>query len=455
MKNDVAQKNGRLLNFIDNIQGDKVIWMITIMLILFSIVTIFSSTTLLVTSSKSRLDIFVEQMYTVAAGIAIIFICYKIPYIWIFRTLSQLGYIVSISLLACLVLRIGTEELNDAVRSLKIAGFQVHVYEIVKVAMVMYLAWAMNSLENNSFWITRKLAEKFKWLSWINSGIAQKWIYIFIPILSVCVCILEGSASSAIFIGGIMFITVFVGGIKIRDMLVIVAMGIIGLAVCIGAYYMSGGKVFKRVGTVKERLAMNQKREDILELTPGTIEFQHALDKIKQPESAKLAVKEGGLIGKLPGGSTQKYVVPLIFSDYMYSFIIEEYGLIGGILIFILYTSLLARGSLIVRSCENNFAKTAVAGLTVLISGQAMMHMFINADVGLLTGQTLPMISHGTSSFLAFSVAFGVLLSISKMAKKNIDKKTMEAEPLIKNDDVQAGLNDLDEFDTELNNKTA
>ena len=115
-----------------------------------------------------------------------------------------------------------------------------------------------------------------------------------------------------------------------------------------------------------------------------------------------------------------RYVVPIMFEDYMFSFIVEEYGLIGGILVIILYISLLARGSLIVRNCDNLFAKTAVAGLVILITGQAMMHIMINCDLGPLTGQTLPMISHGKSSFLMFCLAFGIILSISRMAKKKI-----------------------------------
>ena len=98
----------------------------------------------------------------------------------------------------------------------------------------------------------------------------------------------------------------------------------------------------------------------------------------------------------------------------MFSFIIEEYGILfGAIPLLILYLSLLARGSIIVRNCDNVFAKTSVGGLCLLISFQAVVHMMIN--VGLLpsTGQTLPMISEGKGSFLMFCLAFGIILSIS------------------------------------------
>ena len=91
-------------------------------------------------------------------------------------------------------------------------------------------------------------------------------------------------------------------------------------------------------------------------------------------------------------------------------------------MIIILFGSLLARGAILVRNCTNTFAQTAIGGLVVMISGQALMHMMINADLGPLTGQTLPMISHGNSSFLAFSIAFGIILATSRMVKKQMEQ---------------------------------
>ena len=146
-----------------------------------------------------------------------------------------------------------------------------------------------------------------------------------------------------------------------------------------------------------------------------------------------------------------------MYEDYMFSFIIEEYGLIGGIIVIILYISLLARASIIIRNCENMYAKMAVAGLSCLIVGQAMFHIVINSDVGILTGQTLPLISHGTSSFWCFSIAFGVILSISRMAARKIERQTAKAEPLFEvheSDEIKGGLDDLDAFENSDINET-
>ena len=164
-----------------------------------------------------------------------------------------------------------------------------------------------------------------------------------------------------------------------------------------------------------------------------------------------IAVHEGGLLGKGIGNSTQKYRVQNIYGDYMYSFIIEEYGLIGGIIILILYVSLLARGSLIASNCSNEYAKIAVGGLSILITGQAFMHMMVNVDIGPMTGQTLPLISHGSFAFIIFCTAFGVILSISRMARKQIMLEEENADPLYiredNNDDIQASVDIVEQID--------
>ena len=147
------------------------------------------------------------------------------------------------------------------------------------------------------------------------------------------------------------------------------------------------------------------------------------------------------------GNSTQKYYVPLIYSDYMFSFIIEEFGLIGGIIIMLLYLSLIARCSTIISLCSNEFAKTAIGGLAFLITGQAFLHILVNADIIPMTGQTLPLLSDGASAFLMFCLAFGIILSISKMANKKM-KKVEEAQ-LTSIDDIRETITQLEQIDDE------
>ena len=427
------KKKSTFWNFFDNLEGDKVVWMIALLLMLISIVAIFSSTSqLAISQNTSRMAIVTEQIKISILGLALIILCYSIRSIGFFRVFSQLGYAISMFFLIILAThkQIGPIKpimVNSAWRIVQIGGFQVHVFEIVKVAMVMYLAWAVNAYRNDKFRIANLLGKKYKF--W-NKPLVKKIVYIYFPIFTVCIGIMVGSLSSTIFIGGIMFVTILIGGISVKE--------------------LDTGGFDTAVSDASSDSIDNQ--IEILRTEPrNSKKFQETLDKMKQPVSAKIAIHEGGLIGKGPGRSTQRYVVPIMFEDYMFSFIVEEYGLLGGILVIILYISLLARGSIIARNCDNHFAKTAVAGLVLLITGQAMMHIMINCDLGPLTGQTLPLVSHGNSSFLMFSLAFGIILSISKMARRKIAREAERAAPLVEhdqNDEIVSRLDDLDVLDT-------
>jgi cell division protein FtsW len=271
---------------------------------------------------------------------------------------------------------------------------------------------------------------------------------------------MPGSNSSAIFIGGILIATLLVGGIPMREVFIAAAACFAGLFLIIGIYKVSDGEMFGRVGTLLSRLEATYSPAILEEVDSngkfvapeGSTEFRKRLDKIQQPFGAKVAVHEGGIFGKGSGNSTQKYVVAVMYGDYMFSFIVEEYGLWGAFFVIILYVSLLARGSTIARLCSNEYAKIAVGGLSVLITGQAFMHMFVNVDIGPMTGQTLPLISHGSFAFLVFCIAFGVILSISRMARKRIQEEEEAAIPIYDNsaDDIQVSMDILEHIDRDL-----
>lgn len=436
---ETAEDPKGIWRLIDRIQGDKVVWMILILLILFSIVSIFSSTTQLANMTKgvSRINIFLEQLQMVAVGLGFVFIVYLMPVKWIRNLSGVLGFTISIALLSCLLLDIGTEEKNQAVRSVKFGPLpSIHVYEVVKVAMVLYIAWASDEYKNGGFKFLRRLTKAQPKLAFLDTPLAKRAIFIYAPIIVTFAMILPGGMSSAIFIGGIMALTAFIGGIDKRDVAIIAT----GIAVFFGVFasifYISDGEKAQRFGTFVGRTTLGTKLDTVEmmlygEMKMDRVKFADFLNDIMQPQSAKIAIHEGGLLGKGPGNSTQKYSVRLMFSDFMFSFILEEYGLWGGILVMILYVSLLARGILIVRHCDDTFDKVAVGGLTLLITCQALMHIFINLDMGILTGQTLPMISHGNSSLLCFCIAFGVILRISKKAYAPIREETEAAPSLM------------------------
>lgn len=450
-----------LWRIIDSIEGDKVIWIIVLLLILISVLAIFSSTPLL--SQESRIEIMKSHGKVAVAGLALIFILYKfVTKIGIYRFFSQFGFILSIALLIILDghghLDIGPLKAayrNGAWRTLEVNGLQIHVFEIVKVTMVMYLAWAFHALkedreameqgaESPTLRIANWLSEK-KGLEFMKKPFAKRVLYVYGPALLTCALVMPGSNSSAIFIALILIGTMLIGGTPIRELLAAGAAMIVLGALAFGIYKISDGKMMSRMATFESRMSANYDTEILEKYRKGSAEFYTALDSIRQPYGAKVAVYEGKLLGKGIGNSTQKYSVTHIYSDYMYSFIIEEYGLLGGIFIIILYLSLLARSSMIVRMCSNEFAKIAIGGLAFLITGQAFLHILVNSGIIPMTGQTLPLLSDGASAFLTSCLAFGIILSVSRMAKKKM--KNVEDAQLKYTDDIQARISILEQIE--------
>lgn len=421
-------------NLLDSVEGDKVVWIILLMLVLISVVCMFSSTSRLATHGITRVDIVRGQLVIVAIGMGIVLLCYNIRKIEFFQKLSF--WLLPLSILLLVLVRvlpgkgsplqhiIMAPVLNGAKRTLVVMGKQIHVLEIVKVSMVLYLAWALDALKQNK-------------LKRPKGDLARKVVYIYLPFLSVLLLALPSSNTAALFIGGIMFLVILLGGGSKRDLAVIVGAGALVLTLCFGIYKVSDGKVFQRIGTGISRVFDHTDWEkQFKENERNSTAWIRARDHLHQGYSAKIAIHEGGITGKGPGQSTQRYIVPVMPSDYMYSFIVEEYGIWGGMLVLALYVSLMARGAIIVRdSGEKLYPKLVVAGLCLLIVGQAYLHMLVNVDIGPMTGQTLPLISHGNSAFICFSIAFGIILSFSRKARRKIETETAKAAPLAGSDD--------------------
>lgn len=440
-----SEKKG-FWNFIDNIQGDKVVWIIVFMLLMISALCIFSSTSTLTDGNRSRVDLLKTHTLFIGAGLGLIWLLYKIKNIRIFRKFSQAGFILSFGALIILVsgANLGflrAANFNDATRSLLLFNkVQIHVFEMIKVFMIMYLAWALDAYSTDqedmkanrrytTFNIANFLAGKYKKLEFLKKGVWKRILYLYLPVVIVTALCKPGSNSTMMLVGGVCLVILWIGRMPLKELLLIILIGMLGLGCMIGIYYASGKRIFAdmRIDTLISRTTSDY---DIYKLIEVENDAEHGKksklwykvrDKIKQPYTATIAIRQGGILGKGSGNSTQKYIVTHIYSDYVFSFIVEEYGLMGGILVIILFSSLLARGALIAGWCQNLFAKIAVGGLSLMITSQAFLHIMVNVDIGFMTGQTLPLISDGRFAFIMFCIAFGIILSISKIAKKQRD----------------------------------
>ena len=437
---------GRLTNLLDRFTGDKVIFLIALFLMLISVISVFSSTPRLANDTGiDRTAIMLDQLKLVAFGFIIIFSFYGFGRVDWYRRLSRFGFAISFILLVILVGNINlgivrAAEINGARRILSVNGAQIHVYEFVKLFMIMYLGWALDAYKKGEFKIIPSLAAKYPKLAFLAKPLWQKVLYIYFPVASVTLMVMMGSNSSALFIGFIMIVMILVGGIDFKDIAAVGGVLVIGIALMFGAY-KAGILKESRIATALSRITADDDAtmKTLMESRRGTKEWEDARAKLDQPVGALLAIKEGGLLGKGIGNSTQKYQVPVIFGDYMFSFVIEETGLWGALVLILLYYSLLARGTMVAKECAEYYDKMVVTGLIILVTAQAFMHMAVNVHLPLVpqTGQTLPLVSHGANSFLVFSIVFGILLSISKDAHENMTRREEEAAPLLEggNDD--------------------
>jgi cell division protein FtsW len=303
--------------------------------------------------------------------------------------------------------------------------------------------------ESSTFSLANSLALHPR-LAFMKKPLAKRCLYIYGPSLLICGLVAPGSNSSAIFIAMVLIGTMLIGGIKMKELLIPGVVIVLMALAAAGLHKATDGDFMPRLKTFFSRLDAKYDTENLSELEPNSREFWDAIDDIRQPYGAKIAIHEGGLLGKGSGNSTQKYSVTHIYSDYMFSFLIEEYGLIGGIFIILLYISLIARCSMIARLCGNEFAKIAIGGLAFLITGQAFMHMLVNVDIMPMTVQTLPLISDGASAFLMSCLAFGIILSISRMAKKKVQamEESMISAP---EDDIQERMTILEQIEDNIN----
>ena len=158
----------------------------------------------------------------------------------------------------------------------------------------------------------------------------------------------------------------------------------------------------------------------------------------RQEQYSYMAQANGGLIGNLPGNSRETARLPLAFSDYIFAIVIEDWGFVGGLILLALYLWLLTRAGAIASRCSRVFPALLVMGMAVLIVLQALFHMAIVTGVFPVSGQPLPLISKGGSSILATSIAFGIMLSVSRFAVQSNKKREIDAEILTLPADMSA-----------------
>jgi cell division protein FtsW len=361
------------------IKGDKIIWMVVLILLVISLLSVYSSTGSLAYQNRSGNTFFYlfRQLKFILLGVLIIYFVHLVPY-RIFSRVSVFALYLSIPLLI-LTLIAGTN-INEATRWLQIpgTGLTIQPSDFAKIALVMYLAKILSVNQNN--------IKDFK-------GVFGK---ISLAIIGTCALILPANFSTALIVFITAFSLMFVGRIPLRYLAVMIFTGIFALSIFIGGALLLNKE--GRIATWKNRIE----------------NYVDGEGDNYQADQAKVAIVQGGLFGKGPGNSTQRNLLPHPYSDFIYAIIIEEYGsLVGGILVIALYLWLFFRAGMIIRRSKSTYGAFLAFGLSMGLVLQAFVNMAVAVGLVPVTGQTLPLVSMGGSSIFFASMATGMILSVS------------------------------------------
>ena len=361
---------------LNNVKGDRWIWLIVILLSVLSMLAVYSSTgTIAYKHNKGAESYLVKHMLMIFGGIALMYFSHLLDYRY-YAGISKILMVVTIPLLLYTLLF--GNHVNDASRWIAIpgTGLTFQTSDLAKLALITYLA--------------RTLSRKQENIKDVKNS--------FIPIMgSVClvfILIALANLSTALMLFGVSILLLIIGRISIKQISV----------VCLAGALLLTGVIF-----------LGPRRATYISRIHAFMHPETANpDKSFQSDHSKIAIATGGVFGKGPGNSTERNYLPHPYSDFIYATIVEEYGLIGGFALVGIYLFLLYRCIKIVTAAPKAFGALLACGLSFSLTIQAFANMAVAVGLGPVTGVPLPLVSMGGTSILFTSVAFGIILSVSR-----------------------------------------
>jgi len=379
---------------ISNIKGDKTVWAITAVLAIFSFLPVYSASTNLVyvAGKGTTLGYLVKHAILILLGFIIVYTVHKIPYKY-FSGLSVLLMPVVIVLLIFTLAQGTVIGGANASRWIQIpfmgVGFQTSTLAVVVLMMFVSRYLARNKEKEVNF--------------------KESLLYLWLPVAVVLVLILPANLSTTAMSFFMVMILTYLGGYPVKYLMYIIGMGAVVLLL-----FVLLAKAFPDVIENTRVATWNNRIENYLS---GDKEDNYQLEK------AKIAIASGEINGKGPGKSTQKNFLPQSSSDFIYAIIVEEFGLIGAILVVMLYIGLLFRIVIITTKSDTIFGTLLTLGVGLPIIFQALVNIGVAVGIFPVTGQPLPLISTGGTSIWMTCFAIGVILSVSAASTKKAEEK--------------------------------
>jgi len=374
-------------------KGDKYLWFTVGLLMLFSLLAVYSSTGTLAykyQSGNTEYYLF-KHLIILVFGLVLMFVIHRVKYTFFARA-SKVAIVVAIPLLF-LTLLMGTS-LNEASRwlTVPIINLSFQTSDLAKLALLLFVARALSKKQEN--------IKDFK----------SAFLPIMTVVLITCVLILPANLSTAAVLFMTCTVLMVIGRINSKYIALMFGAGLVLLALFIG---------ISKLSNYDGRISTWEKRIETFLDEDGMGSYQS--------QQAKIAIASGSVFGKGPGNSTQRNFLPHPYSDFIYAIIVEEYGLFGGVLVVILYLILFYRAILIARNNPRAFATFLSIGCAFSLTFQAMINMAVAVNLFPVTGQPLPMLSMGGTSIWFTSIAIGIILSVSRETEKKGGLKPVHA----------------------------
>ncbi len=383
-------------SLVQRTKGDRVIWGIVVLLTLISLLVVYSSTgSLAYRHSKSNESYLIKQIFFIVLGVMLIYFFHRVNYTFYMR-LAKIMFVISIPLLIYTYFFGAT--LNEGSRWIKlpIINMTFQTSDFAKLALFIFLSRQLS--------VKRNVIKDFK----------KGFLPVVLPVVIICLLIAPANLSTAILVGATSLMLMFIGRVSTKHILLTISMALLPVVMLImmavsfydKAEHKNNMPAFLSVGRIPTWVSRIQV------YIYGTKD--EGSDKVYQINQAKIAIANGGFLGRGPGNSEARNFLPHSYSDFIYAIILEEYGLLGGAFMVFIYMVFLYRCIRLYRKCPGAFGAFLALALSFMLVVQAIANMGVNVNLFPNTGVTLPLVSMGGSSFLFTCMSIGIVLSVAR-----------------------------------------
>jgi cell division protein FtsW len=386
-------------------RGDKVIWALTVLLVLVSLLAVYSATgSLAYKNYKGNTEIYLfKQVMFILIGMLVIYFAHRVNYTF-YSGIAKILYIVTIPLLAY-TLFFGVS-MNEGSRWIKLPliNMTMQTSDLAKLALFMFLA--------------RLLSKKQDVIKDWKKG----FLPVIIPVALTCMLIAPANLSTALLLGASCLMLLFIGRASMKHILITIGIALIPILFLIGA------AIFRHQSGTDEDTVSKKTSTGLfarVDTWIGRVENfiyggkEADNDEMYQVNQAKIAIANGGLFGVGPGNSTTRDYLPQAYNDFIFAIIIEEYGFIGGAFIVFIYLVFLYRCIRLYKKCPYAFGAFLALGLSFTLAIQAIANMAVTVNLFPVTGVTLPLVSMGGTSFIFTCLAIGIILSVARNVEQS------------------------------------